>query len=87
MAVPGLQRRSGPGFARPQGYRREAGPTAGVQNPSLGVQVLPDPAATRSGIRRRFLLLFAQGGNPVLQRPQADAQHFGCALTVPAHVI
>ena len=87
MARPDPQWRSGLGFAGPLGYRREARPPTSVQNPSLEVQNLPDPASTRSGVRRRYLLLFAQEGNPVLQCPQADPQHLGGTLAVSAHVI
>ncbi len=44
MAMPDLRKQSGLGFAGPPGSHREAWPPSGVQNPSLEVQVLPDPA-------------------------------------------
>jgi hypothetical protein len=44
MAMPDLRRHSGFGFAGPPGSRSEAWPPSRVQNPSLEVQVLPDPA-------------------------------------------
>jgi hypothetical protein len=50
VAMPHPRRPSGLGFAGLTGSRREAWPPGRVQNPSLEVQVLLDPA---SGGRRR----------------------------------
>lgn len=49
MARPDPQWRSGLGFAGPLGYRREARPPTSVQNPSLEVQVLPEPRSWLAG--------------------------------------
>ncbi len=69
--------------ANPVGYH-----DAGLMDVGVKQVGLPRSAApTRSGVRRHGLLFFAQQGNAVLQRPQADPQHFGGALAVPVHVI
>ena len=43
-----------------------------------------DPGA-RSGANR--LSLFAQSGDAVLQRSEADPKHLGCLFAIAAHVI
>src|ERR1039458_4596097 len=60
-------------------------PAFGFNSESSFLESAPEARLFRSGNCR--LRLFAQCGDPVLQRPQADPQHLGGEFAIAAHVI
>jgi hypothetical protein len=71
---------------------REALGAGGLDSPPISDsrQVKTGNGSTRARRSRAWscrLRLLAQGGDPVLQRPQADPQHLGGEFAIAAHVI